>query len=171
MYDVTIQGTYPRYSYRPTPTLVYGSDGMIRLGIDNAIGAEMVGSFVRMIDQQTTEELIGTPPKRFRMTLIGRFSHMFRDTIIKNELRLGNQYVAMQSFVIPERDFMEPPDAYVLTDVAWHLTLPVSENRELDISVVGQNITNKAYRDYSSLLRYYADQPGRDIRLQMGFQF
>ena len=38
----------------------------------------MVGSFVRMIDQQTTEELIGTPPKRFRITLIDDFSHVSR---------------------------------------------------------------------------------------------
>jgi iron complex outermembrane recepter protein len=171
IYDVTIQGTYPRYSYRPTPTLVYGSDGIIRMGIDNAIGAEIVGSLVRMIDQQTSEELIGTPPKRIRATLIGRFSQMFGNKVIKNELHLGTQYVAKQSFVIPERDFMNPPDAYFLMDFAWHLTVPTSDSKNIEMSVVGQNITNQVYRDYTSLLRYYADQPGRDIRLQVGVKF
>ena len=109
VYDVTIQGTYPRYSYRPTPTLIYGSDGILRIRIDNAVGVEMVGSFVRMLDQSTREELIGTPPKRLKTTLIGRFSKMWGDKIIDNELHLGGQYVAKQSFVIPERDFMAPP--------------------------------------------------------------
>mgnify|MGYP001237050019 CR=1 FL=1 len=171
IYDVTIQGTYPRYSYRPTPTLVYGSDGIIRVGIDSAVGAEVVGSFVRMIDQSTTEELIGTPPKRLQTTLIGRFSQMLGDKIINNELRVGGLYVAKQSFVIPERDFMEPPEAYFLMDISWHLTVPTSESKNIEISIIGQNLTNEVYRDYTSLLRYYADQPGRDIRLQMGLQF
>ena len=81
----------------------------------------MVGSFVRMIDQHTMEELIGTPRKTVSDYFNRTIFSMFRDTIIKNEFAfLGNQYVAKQSFVIPERDFMEPPDAYVLTDIAWH---------------------------------------------------
>ena len=158
VYDVTIQGTYPRYSYRPTPTLIYGSDGILRIGIDNAVGVEIVGSFVRMLDQSTREELIGTPPKRLKTTLIGRFSKMLGDKIIDNEWHLGGKYVAKQSFVIPERDFMAPPDAYFLMDIAWHLTTPITESKDIEISVIGQNLTNQVYRDYTSLLRYYADQ-------------
>ena len=83
----------------------------------------------------------------------------------------GKSVCQKQSF-IPERDFHGTSRRICTHRYCLALnSLPVSENRELDISVVGQNITNKAYRDYSSLLRYYADQPGRDIRLQMGFQF
>ena len=56
-------------------------------------------------------------------------------------------------------------------DFAWHLTIPTAESKNIEMSVVGQNITNQVYREYTSLLRYYADQPSRDIRLQVGFQF
>ena len=96
---------------------------------------------------------------------------MWGDKIVKNELHLGGQYVAKQSFVIPERDFMDPPDAFFLMDFAWHLTIPTLENKSIEISMMGQNLTNQVYRDYTSLLRYYANQPGRDIRMQVGYQF
>ena len=33
------------------------------------------------------------------------------------------------------------------------------------------NALNARYRDYTSLLRYYADQPGRDVRIRLGTSF
>ena len=37
--------------------------------------------------------------------------------------------------------------------------------------IEGHNLLNTVYRDYTSLLRYYADQPGRDVRLHVSTDF
>ena len=39
------------------------------------------------------------------------------------------------------------------------------------LGVEVRNLLNTAYREYTSLLRYYADQPGRDVRLRVGMDF
>jgi outer membrane receptor protein involved in Fe transport len=43
--------------------------------------------------------------------------------------------------------------------------------RSLRFAVLGSNLTNANYREYTSLLRYYADQPGRDIRVRLSADF
>jgi iron complex outermembrane receptor protein len=39
------------------------------------------------------------------------------------------------------------------------------------VGVDVHNLLNTAYREYTSLLRYYADQPGRNIRVRVGMDF
>ena len=65
---------------------------------------------------------------------------------------------------------MPAPDGYRLLGASGSVTLPLRD-REMRVGLEGLNLLNTAYRDYTSLLRYYADQPGRDIRFRVGTDF
>ena len=47
----------------------------------------------------------------------------------------------------------------------------IGRRRPLRVGLDARNILNTAHREYTSLLRYYADQPGRDIRVRVGMDF
>ena len=78
--------------------------------------------------------------------------------------------VARQSRTDPRTDYVPSPEGYVLLGANAEATLPLRE-RELRVGLEGTNLLNRSYRDYTSLLRYYADQPGRDMRLWLGMDF
>ena len=46
----------------------------------------------------------------------------------------------------------------------------LGEGRYL-VSVEVQNMLNTRYRDYTSLLRYFADEPGRQVYIRFGTEF
>jgi outer membrane receptor protein involved in Fe transport len=47
----------------------------------------------------------------------------------------------------------------------------IGRRQPVRVGVIAHNLLNTAYRDYTSLLRYYADQPGRDVRVRIGMNF
>ena len=44
-------------------------------------------------------------------------------------------------------------------------------SQPLRISLQGQNLTNTRYRDYTSLMRYFADEPGWQLWLRVKLLF
>ena len=65
-----------------------------------------------------------------------------------------------------DADFAPPPPGYALLGLSAETTLG-----KVRVGAEVHNLLNTAYRDYTSLLRYYADQPGRDIRVRVGMDF
>jgi len=85
------------------------------------------------------------------------------------EVDLNVEIVAAQSLVDPTLDFADPPPGYVLLGAGINAVL--GRKNKVRVGVDATNILNTSYRDYTSLLRYYADRPGRDIRLRAGMNF
>src|SRR5690606_7358342 len=67
-------------------------------------------------------------------------------------------------------DFAPAPDAYALLNASMGVKLPLKE-RELSISLEGQNLLNTSYRSYMNRLRYFADEPGRNFVLRIKYNF
>jgi iron complex outermembrane receptor protein len=51
--DVTIQGSFPRFSFRPIDALFYGADGGLTLGPERLLQLRLQGAVVRGIDTET----------------------------------------------------------------------------------------------------------------------
>ena len=47
----------------------------------------------------------------------------------------------------------------------------LAEHEVVRLSVVGTNLLNMRYRDYNSLLRYFADEPGWGLQLRLAVDF
>lgn len=166
-FDVTIRGTWPRYTYQPIDASVVGVDGSVSIAPSSPVGAELRGALVRARDRQTGGYLIGTPADHMVVSLVGRLPTMgaWSDTT----LRASAEFVARQSRTDLTADFAPPPDGYALFGLSAQSML--AWRRPVRVGVDVHNLLNTSYRDYTGLLRYYADQPGRNIRLRVGMDF
>jgi iron complex outermembrane receptor protein len=166
-FDVTIRGTWPSWGYRPIDAVFYGADGSVNIGPYAPIGLQARGAIVRAEDGDTGSHLVGTPADHLLLALIGRLPPL--GAIQSMELRITTDLVDSQSHVEPEDDFAAPPPGYALLGAG--IDTEIGRKRPVRVGVDVHNLLNTAYREYTSLLRYYADQPGRDIRVRVGMDF
>lgn len=165
--DVLVAGAFPRFSYRAVNALFWGFDGGIsaRLGPFD-LGVD--GSLVRARDVENDAFLVFIPPDRIRGSASWRLPDLgpFFDT----RLGLSGTYVARQHRFDVAADLAPPPDAYGLLGVTMETQWRVDEQL-VRLSVEGQNLLNNRYRDYTSLLRYFADEPGLQVMVRLGAVF
>ncbi len=164
-FDVTIQGTWPRYTYRPIDAVLYGIDGSVSVGPSAPVGLDVRGGIVLAQNRDSGAHLIGTPPDQLTVSVVGRPPSL--GPLQDSELHLTTDFVA-QARVDPSADFAPPPPAYTLFGLGAETAIGP---RPVRVGAEVHNLLDTPYRDYSSLLRFYADQPGRDVRVRVGFDF
>jgi iron complex outermembrane recepter protein len=167
VFDVTIQGAYPRYGYRAIDAWFYGADGGLTFGPEAVVQVIGQASIVRAREADGGF-LVMIPSDRASLTvrLAPRGVGPLRETFAE----IGGTTVFRQTRVDPEADFAPPPAGYTLLSAALGAELPVGRDT-LTLGLEGENLANARYREYTSLLRYYADEPGREIRARIGFTF
>lgn len=89
-----------------------------------------------------------------------RPSYTFRQfqaprTVTPESIVDGSVVVTVDSEIF---DFLDAPDGYFLLDLAWNYKW-----KNLSGSIAIQNLLNTSYRNYLNELRYFADEPGRNI--------
>ncbi len=166
--ETNIRGAWPRYVFRPIDALFYGADGVVDVGPDALVGLRVLGSLVRAFEAGTGAFLVGTPADRGRATLTVRPPDL--GVVTAPALSFSADLVAKQRRVDPALDFAPAPDGYVLLGLAAETDLAIGR-RALTVGVDVHNLLNSRWREYTSLLRYYADQPGRDVRVRVGLDF
>lgn len=166
-FDVTIQGAFPRYAFRAVDALFYGFDGGLTLGPTAPVSLVVQGSLVRAVDTSTGARLVMIPSDRVQAT--ARLHPPVRH-LKEPFAEVSGLYVFEQTHVDAGADLAPPPDAYLLLGAAVGATVPLGANT-LNVGLEGSNLLNTRYRDYTSLLRYYADEPGISLRLRLGLEF
>lgn len=63
-------------------------------------------------------------------------------------------------------DFRDAPEGYFLLDVSWKI-----KRKNLSASITVKNLLNTSYRDYLNEMRYFADEPGRNILFTVNYLF
>jgi iron complex outermembrane receptor protein len=164
--DVTIQGAWPRFSYRPIDALFYGADGGVTVHPHETVSVGIQGALVRAVDLATDRGLVMVPADRLEATA----RYMPPLPVEEPFVELSAEYVFEQTRSDPTAELAPPPDGYLLLDAAIGASFRVG-GRVLHAGVEARNLLNTRYRDYSSLLRYYADEPGREVRLRLGLDF
>ena len=165
--EVTIRGAFPGWGFRPIDARFFGVDGSLSLGPDSPLGLTAIGGIVRAEERESGEHLIGTPGDYLTLALVGRAPEV--GPFLEVEAAIRVDLVAMQTRVDPELDFAPPPPGYSL--VGASINTVIGRRRAVRLGIDAHNLLNTSYRDYSSLLRYYADQPGRDIQVRAGMDF
>jgi len=162
--DVLITGRFPRFSYEAIDALYYGIDlnTKFRLG---RFDLGLQGSLVRASDVDTGEFLLFIPTDRLRTELTYRLPKI--PSLVDSFVSLNATMVAPQYSVNPDMDFAPVPDGYVLLGASAGTTFQTGSQR-YTLSMEIQNALNTPYRDYTSLLRYYADEPGLQFFVRFG---
>lgn len=166
--EVTIRGAFPAYGFHAIDAYFAGLDGGISLFPQALVGIDVQGAIVRARSVETGAFLIGIPADNARASLVARREALgaWRSAAAK----VSVDAVARQSRVDPALDFAAPPPGYVLVGLSASAERPFGA-RTLSLGVEASNVLNQAYREYTSLLRYYADQPGCDVRVRVGLHF
>lgn len=168
VFDVTIRGTFPRFTTHAVDALFYGADGGVEVAPIPALEFGAQASLVRAKNVDDDSYLVFIPADHYRTSATYHAPNFgsLRNTFAT----VSGLYVAEQRRYDPRADFIAPPRAYFLlgAEVGTETTIA---NQTARIALQGANLTNSRYRDYTSLGRYFADEPGWQMWLRMSVFF
>jgi iron complex outermembrane receptor protein len=164
IFDVLIRGTFPRFATRAVDAVFYGADAgaVIAPGGGLELGAQV--SIVRARNLTDASYLVLIPADRARGTVGYRRPRL--GALGETFASVSGTYVGRQRRFDPSADLAPPPGAYAQLGAELGTSTRVG-GQELRIALQGTNLTDARSRDYTSLLRYFADQPGRQLLLRL----
>lgn len=168
IFDVLIRGTFPRFTTQAVDALFYGADGGIEVAPIPALELGAQVSLVRAENADDGSYLVFVPADHYR----GSITYHPPDLggLRKTFVTLSGTYVARQRRFDPAADFVAPPPAYFLLNAELGTETTLG-GQLVRVALQGSNLTNARYRDYTSLNRYFADEPGWQAWLRMSVFF
>ncbi|MCR5078119.1 MAG: TonB-dependent receptor [Prevotella sp.] len=87
-------------------------------------------------------------------------------------LSLEGSYVTKQRHFDPEKDLVpDSPPAYALLKGSAELTVDLPHGRSMKLMLLGDNITNNLYKEYTDRFRFYAHARGAQFTLRTIIKF
>jgi iron complex outermembrane receptor protein len=168
IFDVLVRGTFPRFVTRPVDAMFYGLDGGITAAPVSwlELGAQL--SMVRAKNLDDDAYLAFIPPDQARASVT--FKRASLGGLGKSFATVSGTFVRQQTRYELAADFAAPPDAYALLGAELGTETKIGA-QTVKLGLQGTNLTNARYRDYTSLLRYFADQPGLQVLARVGLYF
>lgn len=91
---------------------------------------------------------------------------------IKASFSLSGNYVTKQERFDPNKDLVAvSPDPYFLLGATADVAYKLPGNREIKVMLVGDNILNTLYKEYTDRFRYYAHERGMNYSLRIIIKF
>ena len=179
----TIRGPQPGFIIDQADALFLGLDYTWKKEITNQLSGTFGLSYLWSRNIKEDEPLINQPPISTNLQLQweqGKLwlfesskwsikpSYTFRQfqaprTISLQSLVDGSVEVTPDSEIF---DFLDAPDGYFLVDIAWNFKW-----KRINGSITAQNLLNTSYRNYLNELRYFADEPGINVLLNLNYKF
>jgi iron complex outermembrane receptor protein len=167
---LTNAGAFPRMVYRQTDARLLGADVLISLKLLKGLSSQLQGSTIRAYDLKQSTWLIMMPADRISNML--KYEFNFKKTLHDAYFSLEALHVWRQGRIPDPKsaivDYKAPPDAYTLfhlhASATFHLGKhPVTAGFSL------RNLLNTTYRDYLNQLRYFIDEPGRNLQIRIKY--
>ena len=105
--------------------------------------------------------------------LSANYEHVFgAEKKIKASFSLSGNYVTKQERFDPNKDLVAvSPDPYFLLGATADVAYKLPGNREIKVMLVGDNILNTLYKEYTDRFRYYAHERGMNYSLRTIIKF
>ena len=163
-FRLTIRGAFPVFLYKQTNATIRGLDLMVKYEPIEQIQLLLKYAMVRGTDTENNLPLVYMPADN----LFGSLGFTLPDLgkLHSPQLSVSGRYVFRQSRLEEAQDFLAPPDAYFLlglgleTQIQWN-------KADLNLGIHVDNLLDTEYRDYLNRLRYYADEAGRNVRVNV----
>lgn len=178
--EQTIRGAFPVWSYNQTNAALYGLDLTANYTINDQWFVKNKSSFIKGKDLSQNQALIDIPSIK-TVNSIGYSNKKWLDfnTELQSELVLRQNDYPNNNFevYIPTTeqmvlvDLSTTPPTYHLFHLQSNITLDLSKKTDLNIGLNITNILNTNYRENLNRLRYFADDLGRNIMLQLKLNY
>jgi iron complex outermembrane receptor protein len=168
IFDVVSRGAFPRFITKPVDAVFYGADGGIAVKPHPMLELGASVSLVRAKNVDDDSYLVFVPSDRAR----GAVTYHAPDVggLRNSYVTLDGTYVARQRRFDVLADLATPPPAYFVLGAEVGTETQLADQK-LKLALQGSNLTNARYRDYTSLLRYFADEPGWQVWLRASVFF
>ena len=180
--ELTIRGAFPVWEFRAVDATFKGIDLDLSYTPINGVILKNSTSWITANETRTGQPLVNIPPLSLQNGILvsparwERFSfelnakHVFRqnqypDNNFETDIVEDGQYITKTI------DISTPPPDYSLigADLRWGPYAFLSSKVNISLSI--DNLLNSSYRNYLNRLRYYADEQGRNVLLQIKFSY
>ncbi len=168
IFDVLIRGTFPRFVTRAVDAIFYGVDGGVAAKVAPWLEVGGQVSIVRARNTTDRGYLGFVPADRARGSLTYRAPDL--GGLHESFASVSGEYVTRQHRYQLGADLAPPPAGYFLLGAELGTQTRIG-GHAVEIALQGSNLLATRYRDYTSLLRYFADQPGRQLMLRLSAHF
>ncbi len=178
--EITNRGEFVAWEFVQSNTQIFGVDVAASYKLSDRISLDNKTSFIKGYDQTDDIPLIDMPP----FSTINGITYTNADWN-NFKINLKSEWVFEQNefpdfnFEIfdPTRnedvllDISTPPSAYHLLHLYSEITVNTSKKTNLNIALSINNLFDTNYRAYLNRLRYFADDLGRNVMLQLQFNY
>lgn len=164
-------GKYPKFIYDQDDVKLYGGD--VEATVKPVQGLTLVGKGEWMFARNLTHNdwLPFMPSDRYGLSATYDLP-LSKDYKYRSSLSLSGIYVTKQNRFDPDKDLVpDSPPAYFLLNGTAEFRIALPQNRELKFMIVGDNILNALYKEYTDRFRYYAHERGANFSLRTLFKF
>lgn len=179
--EYTIRGTFPVYRYKQTNALMAGLDLHMGYNISSRLAYNFNGAYVYGQNTRDNIALIDMPPLNLTNTVRYTYKewHSFFAEV-RSEAVFKQSHYPNYNFTAPVPvngeyvatlvDISTPPAGYQLLHFSTGTQFNLGRN-SLAVNLSVNNIFNTTYRDYLNRQRLYTDEVGRNVQLQLKFNY
>lgn len=178
--EQTLRGAFPVWSYNQTNASLYGMDVTANFKLSKQWSLNHKSSFIKGRDLKQSIALIDMPSFKtvniinYRNTKWLNFNSELQSELVFKQSDYPN--FNFEAYIPTTGEFVEvdvstPPPAYHLLHFQSDITLNLSTKTDLNIGLNITNIFNTSYREYLNRSRYFADDLGRNIMLQLKLNY
>lgn len=175
-----VRGAFPVWEYKSIDATIKGVDLDMTYAFNKNIQLKHNSSWIEGTNKTDNVFLINTPPLTIKNTI--RFSvpksSLFSVELHSQQVFRQNRFpdnnfdtvvVEDGNYITKTVDVSTPPAGYnkIGADLNWG-PYPASSGK-INISLSFDNLLNTSYRNYLNRLRFYADEHGRNVMLQIKF--
>ena len=156
-------GKYPKFIYDQDDVNLYGGD--IEATVHPLPGLAVVGKGEWMFARNITRQdwLPFMPSDRYGLSGTYDFD-LTRDKKYHASVSLSSIYVTKQRRFDPDKDLVsDSPDPYFLLNGTAEVGVRLPHDHSLRLMLVGDNILNALYKEYTDRFRYYAHARGDEL--------
>ena len=165
----TTRGPLPVFVFEPVDALFAGAELSFDIRAPRLpLALSGNAAWVRATDLDNRGPVAFVPSDRY--SLAGRWLWPDTKASTNGYLEINGTVVDRQRRYDPATDFAPPPPAYALLGAGIGVEFP-GQSFLVRASLVGANLLNQRYREYTSLLRYFADEPGWSLTLRVAVEF
>ncbi|MCK0129954.1 TonB-dependent receptor [Flavobacteriaceae bacterium F08102] len=178
--EQTLRGAFPVWVFSQAKAGIFGLDFTAAVPINSRLTLTNNSAYIRGMNLDMDEALIDIPSFQTRNSLTYKqskwkdFSLSLKSEWVFEQSNYPNfnfeQFIPNDQTLV-EVDISTPPAAYHLLHLHSQIRFDLKKNRGLTLGLKIDNIFNTSYRNYLNRQRYFADEMGRNISLQLKFNY